>query len=61
MSNYDEAKRVIRNEGQEALAQGAKEMKKSGQDWWCYVESHPIQSMVFGVIGYLALKGLMKD
>lgn len=61
MSSFDETKKMIGNEGQEALAQGAKEIKKSSQDWWCYVETHPIQSMIFGVIGYFALKGLMKN
>ena len=68
MSTYNEAadlankgKDFLQNEGRDALKKGVHEVKKSGTDWWCYVEEHPIQSMIFGVIGYFALKGLFKN
>ena len=68
MPNYDKAQDVIKNgkeylqkEGADALQKGTQEVRESGKDWWCYVEGHPIQSMIFGVIGYFALKGLFKN
>lgn len=68
MSNYsnpseviNKGKNYLQEEGRDALKKGAQEVKESGKDWWCYVESHPIQSMFFGVIGYFALKGLFKN
>ena len=39
---------------------GMQEIKKSGDDWLAYVQNHPLQSMVFGVVIFYALKGLMK-
>lgn len=43
------------------LAQASiNEVKKSGHDWLKYVESHPVQSMFFGVVILYALKGLFK-
>lgn len=68
MSNYDNKQDVInkgkehlQNEGTDVLQKGAQEIKESGKDWWCYVETHPIQSAIFGVIGYFALKGAFKN
>ncbi|STX29218.1 Uncharacterised protein [Legionella beliardensis] len=56
----------MRNKGMsdnmnEMAEQGKKELKKSGKDWLDYVQSHPLQSMVFGVVIYFALKGMMHD
>jgi len=34
-------------------------LKKSGEDWLSYVEKHPLQSMLFGIVGYFALKGIL--
>ena len=51
----------LQAQGNDALRKGAHEVKKSGKEWWGYVETHPLQSMLFGVIGYFALKGLFKD
>ena len=36
-----------------------KEVKKSGKDWLAYVEQHPLQTMLFGIIGYFAIKGMI--
>jgi hypothetical protein len=36
---------------------GTKEAVKGGKDWYEYVTTHPVQSIVFGVIGYFAIKG----
>lgn len=44
----------------EMAEKGAKEVKKSGEDWLEYVETHPIQSMLFGVVIFYAFKGLFK-
>ncbi|STX52330.1 Uncharacterised protein [Legionella busanensis] len=68
MSDYNntsemvkKGKNYLHEEGGRLLEQGAQEVKESGKDWWAYVESHPIQSMFFGVIGYFALKGMFKN
>jgi len=37
------------------------EIVKSGKDWVQYIKSHPFQSVVFGIIGYYAIKGLMSN
>lgn len=38
-----------------------KDIKKSGEDWLQYVETHPLQSVLFGIIGYFALRGIRKS
>ncbi|WP_419420801.1 hypothetical protein ACNVED_05765 [Legionella sp. D16C41] len=43
----------------EMLDRGTQELKKSGHDWLDYVQDHPLQSMFFGMVAYLALKGMM--
>ncbi|MBA4697755.1 MAG: hypothetical protein H2069_10315 [Legionella sp.] len=61
MSNIlHQGKETLREEGQKALSEGKQTVKEGGQDWWAYVESHPLQTLVFGVIGYFALKGVCK-
>lgn len=40
--------------------QSLNEVKKSGEDWLKYVETHPIQTMFFGLVAYFAMKGLAK-
>ncbi len=37
------------------------EVVRSGKEWLGYVQTHPLQSVLFGIIGYFALKGLIKD
>ncbi|STX28832.1 Uncharacterised protein [Legionella beliardensis] len=68
MPNYNDASEAIKKgkdylqeEGYDTLKKGVQEAKESGKDWWAYVETHPIQSMFFGVIGYFALKGMFKS
>jgi hypothetical protein len=39
---------------------GIEEIKKSGTDWLTYIEKHPLQTILFGLIGYCAVKGLNK-
>ena len=34
--------------------------KKSGKDWLDYVMEHPVQSLMFGAIIGLAVKGFLK-
>jgi hypothetical protein len=36
------------------------EVKKSGEDWLEYVETHPVQTMFFGLVTYFAIKGFFK-
>ena len=36
------------------------EAKRSGQDWLDYVIEHPLQSLLFGAVIGLAVKGLCK-
>lgn len=38
---------------------GAQQVKKSTKDWLSYVEKHPAQSLIFGGIALLAVKGLL--
>lgn len=40
--------------------QGIEEIKKSGTDWLTYIEKHPVQTLIFAVVGYFAVKGLNK-
>jgi hypothetical protein len=44
----------------ELAEKGIDEVKKSGEDWLEYVETHPMQTMVFGVVIYYAIKGFFK-
>ena len=37
------------------------EIIKSSKDWLSYVKSHPLQSVLFGIIGCFALKGVLKN
>lgn len=57
----NKGKEYIQEEGHQALKQGKEQIKEAGKDWWAYVESHPLQTLIFGVIGFFALKGMMKD
>ena len=52
MADYENANNLAK--------EGLKEVKKSGDDWLEYVETHPVQSMLFGVVIFYALKGLFK-
>ena len=47
-------------EADNLLEQGKSEIKKSGSDWLDYIEKNPLQSMIFGLIGYFAIKGIIK-
>jgi|GEM_PF-7095212 len=50
----------LTKETNDMAAQGLKEAKKSGQDWLKYVQTHPLQSMIFGLVAFFALKGMAK-
>ena len=52
---------VAAGAGKEMLEKTGNEIKKSGEDWINYIETHPLQSVLFGVIGYFAMKGIKKD
>jgi sporulation protein YlmC with PRC-barrel domain len=45
----------------ESLQKGGEEIKKSGEDWINYIQAHPAQSILFGIVSYFAIKGMMKD
>ncbi|WP_419419222.1 hypothetical protein ACNVED_11850 [Legionella sp. D16C41] len=51
----------INKEVQDSMQKGLNEIKQSGCDWLAYVQKHPLQTMLFGLIGYFALKGAIKD
>lgn len=55
-----EGKEYLVEEGHKTLKEGKKQIEEGGKDWWAYVENHPLQTLVFGAIGYLALKGFLK-
>lgn len=38
----------------------SKEAKRSGEDWLDYVMEHPVQSLIFGAVIGLAVRGLFK-
>jgi hypothetical protein len=45
----------------EMVQKGKHMAKKSAQDWFEYIKEHPLQSMLFGVAVFYALKGLLKN
>ena len=55
------------NDIKDKLSQSAKhaaseigsEVTQSGEDWLSYIKDHPLQSVLFGIIGYYALKGII--
>jgi hypothetical protein len=48
----DSAKKTLDNPKQEIIA--------SGKDWLNYIQTHPIQTLIFSLVGYFAVKGLLK-
>jgi hypothetical protein len=36
------------------------ELKKSTTDWFKYIQEHPMQSILFGVVILFAIKGMMR-
>lgn len=55
-----DAVNTVKNEAYKMAENPKKEMKESGEDWINYIKTHPLQSVLFGVIGYFALKGMAK-
>ena len=58
----NEAKNKVENMGENLKKMAddtADEMRESGKDWVNYIQTHPMQSVVFGIIGYYALKGVL--
>jgi hypothetical protein len=43
-----------------AVVSGDSKVAKSGKDWLHYIQTHPLQSVFFSIIGYFALKGMFK-
>ena len=59
---YDKAKNKLadaKQTVQSEVEKGMEESKESAQDWIDYVSEHPVQSVIFGIIGYYALKGFL--
>ena len=50
----------IHSELNDVAKQTVAEVKKSGNDWLEYVETHPLQTMFFGLVTYFAMKGFCK-
>jgi hypothetical protein len=44
----------------EAAEDVSTKMLKNGKDWVNYIQNHPLQAVFFGLIGYFALKGILK-
>ena len=51
----------VQNQAKEKIQQGKNAVEEGGKDWMEYVGSHPIQSLFFGIIGYFAFRGFVKD
>ena len=49
----------LKNMARDSYTTGKKEAVKSGKDWVAYIEKHPLQTMLFGIIGYFAIKGML--
>lgn len=50
----------ITNSTKKVLEQSSEEVKKSGKDWVDYLQNHPMQSILFAIVGYFALRGAVK-
>lgn len=62
--NINDMKNVAENTTQNAkefTSDTSKEIVKSSKDWIKYIQKHPLQSVLFGIVGYYALKGVIKD
>lgn len=49
----------VAENAKKTVEKSAQQVKKSTNDWLGYIEKHPAQSLVFGGIALLALKGLL--
>jgi hypothetical protein len=56
VDNFGDVKSLLNN----GYEKSKKEAVKSGRDWLEYVEKHPLQTMLFGIIGYFALRGIFE-
>jgi len=59
----DEAKSTtdnVRDKVKNTVMSGDSKVAKSSKDWLHYIQTHPLQSVFFGIIGYFALKALSK-
>lgn len=62
-NKFDDMEDTVRDVAESAkgtLIRGSQEVKQSGEDWVNYIQTHPIQSILFGIVGYFALKGVAK-
>jgi hypothetical protein len=50
----------VKDKAQDTLDKSMDVAAESGKDWLEYVKEHPAQSVLFGLIGFYALKGLLK-
>jgi len=60
MSTAEKSFQQLQDKANEKLNEGYESLKESGNDWLKYVEKHPMQTLLFGIIGYFALKGIVK-
>lgn len=51
----------VANNAKELTHQTTDILKKSGADWLEYVGKHPFQSMLYGIVVYFSIKGVLKN
>lgn len=56
----ENVKEATINKAKDTVKNSSDEIVKSGHDWLNYIKDHPYQSIIFGIIGYFAVKGLIK-
>lgn len=54
------AANAIKQSAESVMDDPKNEMVKSAKDWTNYIQTHPLQSLLFGLIGYFAIKGIVK-
>ena len=50
----------VKKKAKKMAYQAGDDMSESCNDWMDYVKEHPVQSILFGIIGYFAIKGVLK-
>jgi len=61
MDTMNNMKNKISENTEEMAKKAGEQAIESGKDWLCYVQEHPLQSVLFALVGYFALKGLLKS
>jgi ElaB/YqjD/DUF883 family membrane-anchored ribosome-binding protein len=56
----DETLHDVKKKAKKMVYKAGDDMSDSCNDWLDYVKEHPVQSILFGIIGYFAIKGVLK-